>query len=140
MILKTCPGGDVEAKLLSLMTSATSFSIQGEDTHYQFLHMTIQQFLAARWVASQSVYEQERFLVENWVNVKIKLMLVFFAGMTRLQGYLLVSFLEIFITLILYTWFSKKIILMIWPYSSLIVIDYILVKRQMVQLQIRLLR
>ena len=82
------PGGDVEANLLSLMTSATSYSIQGEETHYQFLHMTIQEFLAARWIATQSLYEQGRFLFENWANLKIKLTLIFFAGITKLKGYL----------------------------------------------------
>ena len=82
------PGGDVEANLLSLMTSATSYSIQCEETHYQFLHMTIQEFLAARWVATQSLYEQGRFLLENWANLKIKLTLIFFAGITKLKGYL----------------------------------------------------
>ena len=82
------PGEYVEANLLSLMTSATSFSIKGEETHYQFLHMTIQEFLAARWIATQSLYEQRRFLLENWVNLKIKPTLMFFAGITNLKGYL----------------------------------------------------
>ena len=79
------PGEDVEANLLSLMTSATSFSVQGEETHYQFLHMTIQEFLAAKWIATQSENEQERFLTKNWDNLKLKSALVFFAGITKLK-------------------------------------------------------
>ena len=79
------PGEHVEANLLSLMTSATSFSIHGEETHYQFLHMTIQEFLAARWVATQPEDEQKRFLEKNWDNFKLKSMLVFFAGITKLK-------------------------------------------------------
>ena len=82
------PGRDVEANLLSLMTSTTSFGIKGEETHYQFLHMTIQEFLAARWVATQSEYKQKIFFDENWLNLKIKLTLVFFAGITKLKGFL----------------------------------------------------
>ena len=79
------PDGDVKANLLSLMTSATSYSTHGEETHYQFLHMTIQEFLAARWVSIQSEYEQEQFLTQNWSNLKMKSVLVFFAGITKLQ-------------------------------------------------------
>ena len=79
------PGEDAEANLLSLMTSATSYSIHGEEAHYQFLHMTIQEFLAARWVATWSEDEQERFLTKNWSNLKMKPVLVFFAGITKLQ-------------------------------------------------------
>ena len=79
------PGGNVEANLLSLMTSATSFGVQGEETHYQFLHMTIQEFLAAKWIATQPEHEQERFLTRNWRNLKMKPVLVFFAGITQLK-------------------------------------------------------
>ena len=80
-----CPGGDVEQNALSLMTSATSFSIQSEETLFQFLHMTIQEYLAATWITMQSTESQKDFLEMNWADEKMKQVLVFFAGITKLK-------------------------------------------------------
>ena len=81
-----CPVGDVEQNVHSLMTSATSFNIQSEETYYQFLHMTIQEYLAARWIAMQSESVQKHFFQGNWTILKMKQVLVFFAGITELKG------------------------------------------------------
>ena len=76
----------MEANLLSLMVSTTSFSSFGEETHYQFLHGTVQEFLAAKWIAQQSVKEQKRFLTMNWMLPRMRSRLVFYAGITKLKG------------------------------------------------------
>ena len=78
--------GDVEQNVLSLMTSATSFSIRTEETYYQFLHVTIQEYLAATWIAVQSKRMQLEFLICNWKKLEMKQVLVFFAGITQLKG------------------------------------------------------
>ena len=48
-----------ESKLLGLMTAFKSFSSVGDDLTYQFLHLTIQEFLAAKWVATQMTPEEQ---------------------------------------------------------------------------------
>ena len=83
-----CPVEDVEQNVLSLMTSATSFGIQSEETYYQFLHMTVQEYLAAKWIAMQSESMQSYFLCDNWKILNMKQVLIFFAGITKLKGYL----------------------------------------------------
>ena len=78
--------GDIEACLLSLMVSATSFGSVSEESHYQFVHMTVQEFLAAKWIADQPEDKQKKFLQLNWRSARMKTVLVFYAGITNLQG------------------------------------------------------
>ena len=44
----------VDPPVLDLMTSAKSYSSRGAQNTYSFLHLTIQEFLAAYWIAHYS--------------------------------------------------------------------------------------
>ena len=75
-----------ESKLLGLMTAFKSFSSVGDDITYQFLHLTIQEFLAARWVATHmSPQEQATFFKEHFSDDHFRMMLLFLSGITKLD-------------------------------------------------------
>ena len=77
---------DMEANLLSLMVSTTSFSSFGEETHYQFLHANVQEFLAANWITDQPEHQQKKFLSTRSVNsARMKSVLCFFAGIAGIK-------------------------------------------------------
>ena len=84
-VCQTSDGG-IEANLLSLLVSTTSFSSHGEESHYQFLHVTVQEFLAAQWIADQDEDVQLRFLSRNWVFPKMRHVLLFYTGITGFTG------------------------------------------------------
>ena len=59
----------------------------GEDVSYQFLHLTIQEFLAARYVITRlSPEEQVAFFRRNISDDRFRVTLVFVAGMSHLQN------------------------------------------------------
>ena len=75
-----------ESKLLGLMTAFKSFSCVGESITYQFLHLTIQEFLAARWVATHKPPEQQAtFFKEHLSDDRFRTMLLFLSGITKLH-------------------------------------------------------
>ena len=77
-----------EALSLGLMTSITSFTEKGiEKQSYQFLHLTIQEFLAARHVVSSGMPSEQilTLFVDNLHNHHFRMMLIFLAGQTRLS-------------------------------------------------------
>ena len=77
--------GDIEHSLFGLMTAVRSFSSCSE-TNYQFVHLTIQEFLAALWIARKLSKEaQWKFLSENLSNKRFRMVLVFLAGLTHLE-------------------------------------------------------
>ena len=76
-----------ESKLLGLMTAFKSFSSVGDNITYQFLHLTIQEFLAARWVATHmSPQEQATFFKEHLLEDRFRMMLLFLSGITKLDN------------------------------------------------------
>ena len=76
-----------ENNLLGLMTAFKSFSSVGDDMTYQFLHLTIQEFLAAKWVATQMTpEEQAKFFKKHLSDDRFRMMLLFLAGITKLDG------------------------------------------------------
>ena len=75
-----------ESKLLGLMTAFKSFSCVGDNITYQFLHLTIQEFLAARWVATHMPpQEQATFFNEHLLDDRFRMMLLFLSGITNLD-------------------------------------------------------
>ena len=81
-----CRDLDIECSLLGLMTALKGFTSTGEDLSYQFLHLTIQEFLAARWAASQlSADELFMFIQEHLAEERYRMMLLFLAGISQLS-------------------------------------------------------
>ena len=77
---------DVDLPVLDLMTSAKSYSSRGAEDMYSFLHLTIQEFLAAYWVAYyQSDDEKLRFLRQNLMENRFRMVLLFLSGLTKLK-------------------------------------------------------
>ena len=75
-----------ENNLLGLMTAFKSFSCVGDNMTYQFLHLTIQEFLAAKWVATQMTpEEQAKFFKKHLSDDRFRMMLLFLAGITKLD-------------------------------------------------------
>ena len=73
---------------LQIMGLVTSFSVSsgsGQTQLFQFLHLTIQEFLAA-WHASQLSPEEQAGIICDFSNSRLKLMHNFLAGITKLQG------------------------------------------------------
>lgn len=77
---------EIESKLLGLLTAFLCFSSHGEDMTYQFLHLTIQEFLAARWVSSHMSLEQQTGFIQQHLNDdRFRVALFFLAGITKLK-------------------------------------------------------
>ena len=72
--------------VLDLMTSAKSYSSRGAHDTYNFLHLTIQEFLAAYQIAHHSSdADKLDFFKENLLNNRFRMVLLFLAGMTKLE-------------------------------------------------------
>ena len=81
-----CSDVDIERSLLSLMTVFKEFISTGEDLSYQFLHLTIQEFLAARWAAHQlSDGELLTFFQNHLREERYRMVLLFVAGISQLR-------------------------------------------------------
>ena len=82
-------GANREARTqLQIMGLVTSFSVSsgsGLSQRFQFLHLTIQEFLAA-WHASRLSPEEQAGIICDFSNSRLKLMRYFLAGITKLQG------------------------------------------------------
>ena len=75
----------MELEKIGLVTSFTIEDGYGETENFQFLHLTIQEFLAA-WHASQLSPEEQAGIICDFSNSRLKLMRYFLAGITKLQG------------------------------------------------------
>ena len=72
--------------LLGLVTVFKGFTTTGEELSYQFLHLTIQEFLAARWAASQlSADELLKFFQHHLREERYRMALLFLAGISQLK-------------------------------------------------------
>ena len=77
---------NIECSLLGLMTVFRGFTSIGEELSCQFLHLTIQKFLAARWAASQfSTGELLNFFQDHLREERYRMMLLFLAGISQLN-------------------------------------------------------
>ena len=89
-----CEREDVELHTLGLLTAVKSFTLFSEETSYQFLHLTIQEYLAAMHIATKlSSDEQVGFFKQNLKCPQLRTTLVFLAGLTGLSSS---GFLHIF--------------------------------------------
>ena len=73
-------------ELLGMMSGSKSFSEIEEKLSYQFTHLTVQEYLAA-WHAhiKLSAKEQRKLFQEKLDDDRFRMMLLFVAGITRLQ-------------------------------------------------------
>ena len=75
----------MELEKMGLVTSFTIEDGYGKTENFHFLHLTIQEFLAA-WHASQLSPEEQAGIICDFSNSRLKLMRYFLAGITKLQG------------------------------------------------------
>ena len=81
-----CSDLDIEHSLLGLMTVFKGFISTGAELSYQFLHLTIQEFLAARWAASQlSADELLKFIQDHLREERYRMVLLFIGGISQLR-------------------------------------------------------
>ena len=76
------PEGDLHSKLLGIMNAFYSTNGVGIEESYQFLHRTVQEFLAARYASELPVNNQLSFLKKQLE--KFDTVVVFLAGLTQL--------------------------------------------------------
>ena len=85
-VFPDCSDLNIECSLLGLMTAFKEFTSTDEELSYQFLHLTIQEFLAARWAASQlSADELLKFFQEHQREERYRMVLLFLAGISELS-------------------------------------------------------
>ena len=79
---------ELHTQFLDLLTSNTSYTSRGEQKTYHFLHLTIQEFLAAKWLEGMCKTAPGR-VVELFKTIykhdHLRLTLLFVAGLTRLE-------------------------------------------------------
>ena len=81
-----CHDPDISVNLLSLMTVFNAYICTSENPSYHFLHLTIQEFLAARWAASQlSDGKLLKFFQEHLREERFRMVLLFLAGISQLK-------------------------------------------------------
>ena len=77
---------EMDLPVLDLMTSAKSYSSRGAQDTYGFLHLTIQEFLAAFWIAHHlSDDDKLSFLQRNLTENRFRMVLLFLSGLTKLK-------------------------------------------------------
>lgn len=82
-----CGCRDIESHTLGLVTAVKSYPIFDEQLNYQFLHLTIQEFLSAKWIVDHlSPSEQGAFFKEKQQDDRFRLVLVFLAGLSGLKS------------------------------------------------------
>ena len=75
-----------KGKTLGLMTAYKNFSPYGVQRSFQFIHATIQDFLAAEALSRRPLDQQFGFIYEHWNNPQFQMMLSFLAGKTGLAA------------------------------------------------------
>ena len=74
---------DMDLPVLDLMTSAKSYSCYGAHDTYSFLHSSIQEFLAAHWIAYH--LSDDEFLQQNLMESRFRMVALFLSGLTKLE-------------------------------------------------------
>ena len=83
---------DIDLPVLDLMTSAKSYSVDGREDTYNFLHLTIQEFLAAYWIAHYlSDTEKLQCYQKKLEKKRFRMVLLFLSGMTKLEFHMATS-------------------------------------------------
>ena len=77
---------DLDVELLGLISVFRGFTSTGEELSYQFLHLTIQEFLAARWAVHQlSDCELLKFFQDHLQKERYRMVLLFLAGISQMN-------------------------------------------------------
>ena len=76
---------DLPENALGLMTATKTFTDTGITSKYQFLHATVQEFLAAEELALQNPDTQLDFLRQHLSNDRFHLMILFFCGQVQIS-------------------------------------------------------
>ncbi len=71
---------------LGLLTATKNYTRTGFEITFQFIHLTIHEYLAANWIANFTESKQAHFLTENFRNDRFRMVLIFLAGITKLKG------------------------------------------------------
>lgn len=74
-----------EAKTVGLMTAYKSFTVYGVQRSFQFIHATIQEYLAADAISRQPPHQQLEFIQRHFTNPRFRMILSFLAGRTGLK-------------------------------------------------------
>ncbi len=74
-----------EGSTLGLMTASESYGSGGQKIAYNFLHLTIQEYLAACWISYLPGEEQAKFVRQNYDDSRFYVTLIFLAGLTKLE-------------------------------------------------------
>ena len=75
-----------DTPFLGMLTSMQSYSAFGEEEQYQFVHVNLQEYLAAWWLAFQfSLNNCLNFVKSYKDNQRLEQTLVFMAGLTNLN-------------------------------------------------------
>ena len=74
-------------KSLGLLTATKHYVTCGRKLNYQFTHVTIQEFLAAKWIHSKfTPKEASEFLNANLPDERLKYTFLFLAGLSKLDN------------------------------------------------------
>jgi hypothetical protein len=77
---------DVDLPVLDLMTSSKSYNSRGGQDTYNFLHLTIQEFLGAYWVAQNFTdAEKVQFFQQHLWDIRFRMVRLFLSGLTELK-------------------------------------------------------
>ena len=72
---------------LRLMTASKKFTPSGFSQSFQFIHATIQEFLAAEALSKQPAERQAQFILENVNKSRFRMTLIFWAGISNLKDF-----------------------------------------------------
>ena len=76
---------DMDLPVLDLMTSAKSYISRGPQVTYSFLHLTIQEFLAAYWLSFIADIRKLHYFHKYIMDNRFRMVLLFLSGLTKLS-------------------------------------------------------
>ena len=84
LLSKSGSQDEIHMMIMGLVTAFNGVSGFGPTQHFQFLHLTIQEFLAA-WHALTLSSEEQAGIIGNFTNERLMLMRLFLAGLSKLK-------------------------------------------------------
>ena len=85
-VTKACGITDSDFDGFGLLKALFVFRMHGSERNYQFLHLTVQEYLAAYTVFHMEIQEQKLWLETNFTNESCDKVLKFFCGMDRFRS------------------------------------------------------
>ncbi len=72
---------------LGLLTATKNYIKSGLEITFQFIHLTIHEYLAANWIERNFTEKgKAEFLKQNLLNDRFRMVLIFLAGITKLES------------------------------------------------------